>query len=548
MRTFLKLTTFIFLYVWNLCAYAQEITKLVAEAEKAIFAIYTYDEYGRVKGTGTGFFIDKQGVGVTNFHVLDKASKALIKLHNKEIYEVDKILRYDADKDLMVFSLKNTRRNDFKYLTIHKEIPPKASRVFVIGNPRGLESTYAEGNVSAIRDGEERGIIIQISAPVSPGSSGSPVMDMKGRVVGVVTSGITDGQNLNFSVASLEIPNLPKIKPVPLSFTNPDLVILNVIPPREHGLVYHSISFHKDNTIVYCSFTNVQMAYGEKMLIWAELNKKDHGIYLQDADNKQKYYILSSSVGDSRDNGTEVKLGENKTFKLVFPPIPPTIRRLNIIEGSGNSTWSVLNIDLNYYRKEGGSNLSNIYKEYGLLALADNDYDYALKYFAKNLSNNPNDSESYNLMAVIAHLMEENKYALQYITKAIQIKPDEDVYYMNRFRIYLSQGDESKAFDDLNLAIVSNPTQPDYYWYRAIMLIEKGKYQEAKKDLDVCILKEDNQYTFYLYRAICKLNLNQKLSACEDAQKALSLSPNDKEVKEFIRQNCLTKVKSKKKN
>jgi tetratricopeptide (TPR) repeat protein len=68
--------------------------------------------------------------------------------------------------------------------------------IVVIGSPNGLETTVSEGIISGIRKKDE----LQITAPISPGSSGSPVFNSKGEVIGVVTSSIDSGQNLNFAI------------------------------------------------------------------------------------------------------------------------------------------------------------------------------------------------------------------------------------------------------------------------------------------------------------------------------------------------------------
>jgi tetratricopeptide (TPR) repeat protein len=78
----------------------------------------------------------------------------------------------------------------------------------VYGSPLGLENTVSDGIVSAIRDIPDYGRIIQITAPISPGSSGSPVLNMQGEVIGIASFQMVEGQNLNFAIPSEKITSL----------------------------------------------------------------------------------------------------------------------------------------------------------------------------------------------------------------------------------------------------------------------------------------------------------------------------------------------------
>jgi tetratricopeptide (TPR) repeat protein len=109
-------------------------------------------------------------------------------------------------------------------LRISATMPEVGERVAVIGSPMGLEQTLSEGVVSAVRKIPDFGEILQITAPISPGSSGSPVVNMKGEVIGVATLQLVKGQNLNFAVPgnralalqqkAVKLPDAPTQPPV----------------------------------------------------------------------------------------------------------------------------------------------------------------------------------------------------------------------------------------------------------------------------------------------------------------------------------------------
>jgi len=163
----------------------------------------------RPLGYGSGFFINAKGHIITNYHVLGGAARAKVKTADDKIYPVIRILAEDHPTDLIMAAVAANTETPF--LPLSKTVPEVGERVVVIGSPKGLEWTVADGVVSALRDitqGRWRGKFVQTSAPISPGSSGSPVLDMKGEVIGVATFFIVAGQNLNFAIPGTRITGL----------------------------------------------------------------------------------------------------------------------------------------------------------------------------------------------------------------------------------------------------------------------------------------------------------------------------------------------------
>ena len=169
--------------------------------------VLTYTEDGNRLGQGTGFFIDKNGDVITNYHVLERASRSSIKLRNGEEYAVKGVAAEDPEGDLVKISV-DIPADKVTTLSLSPTVPLVGERVVVIGTPLGLDQTVSDGIVSAIREVPKFGKIIQMTAPISPGSSGSPVLNMKGEVVGVATFLLLAGQNLNFSVPAGRIQDM----------------------------------------------------------------------------------------------------------------------------------------------------------------------------------------------------------------------------------------------------------------------------------------------------------------------------------------------------
>jgi tetratricopeptide (TPR) repeat protein len=167
--------------------------KIYAEASKSVLLIYVKSTDDKIVAQGTGFLV-ANGKLITNKHVIR-----------------DGVPFIDLGGVRLPASVESTDDlNDIAILTIAAEIsaeplvfaenpPPPGSTVFAIGNPRGLEKSISTGVLSAVRN-DGRRELLQITTPISPGSSGGPVFNSSGKVIGVAVGSLEDGQNLNFAV------------------------------------------------------------------------------------------------------------------------------------------------------------------------------------------------------------------------------------------------------------------------------------------------------------------------------------------------------------
>lgn len=163
---------------------------------------------------GSGFFINREGYIVTNKHVLPDNTSAEIKTANGKIFKILQIARDDTDGDLAI-AATNATPQESNPVTINATLPQSGEKIIVIGSPLGLEQTVSDGIVSAIRQNQNGVNYIQITAPVSPGNSGGPLLNMRGEVIGVATFQYRTGQNLNFCVAASRIIDLQEGKQSP---------------------------------------------------------------------------------------------------------------------------------------------------------------------------------------------------------------------------------------------------------------------------------------------------------------------------------------------
>ncbi len=186
------------------CAYAQLSGQEVFQrCSPAVARVVAYDSNGQSVAQGSGFFISPDGLAVTNYHIIEKAQRVLILLENNASLAVESTIAIDKEGDL---ALVKVNGKGLPVITLSQSVLPEVgAEVFAIGNPEGLTNTLSGGLVSGIREAAQGIKIIQTTAPISPGSSGGPLIGVDGQAVGVTTAYLTQGQNLNFAVSSAHV-------------------------------------------------------------------------------------------------------------------------------------------------------------------------------------------------------------------------------------------------------------------------------------------------------------------------------------------------------
>lgn len=513
---------------------------IVKEAEQATFVIYTYDEYGTPKGIGSGFFIDKEGTGITNYHVLDGAVKAVLKTSDEEKYEINQVIASDRKWDIAKFTIKNDKNKTFNYLKFSNKEIEKGDKVYNISSPMGLEASVSEGIVSSLRSDGQHGNIIQVTAPISSGSSGSALLNHDGKVFAVATFKYNQGESLNFGVAineeKLDLLEENEFAKRNSKFNRKDnFIILNVPNSGDQNVVLNALEFKDDATIAYFSYTNLDMS-ADHMLIWTKLGEGDKGFLIHDLDNNKKYYITSSSIGTDKENGTSVPLASNYKFKVFFPPIKDIPSNIDIVEGYESKSWQFRNICIDEYKDNWEIDMNAYQKEYAYSNMHEGHLADAENLFLAMLDEDPEDLQALNAMGIISFVLENYSNAEAYFTKAIEAHPNNSIGYLNRSQIYQLRGDNQSALRDLTQA-VNNSAQPDDYYKRALLYIKLEEWEKAEKDLDKVIKTEDYKRTAdpYAFRAICKMKQRKREAACKDIEIAYNLT-NDKELEKTLQQ------------
>jgi S1-C subfamily serine protease len=155
---------------------ADSISEIIAKAKRAVVEIVTRDATGTPKDLGTGFFISPDGLVVTNLHVIEGADSMEAVGNNAATFLFERVVTQPVGVDLVVLKFDAA---DVPFLELgESSTAVEGQKVIVIGHPTSLAGTVSEGIIAAFRENRS---IIQITAPISPESSGSPVMDETGR-------------------------------------------------------------------------------------------------------------------------------------------------------------------------------------------------------------------------------------------------------------------------------------------------------------------------------------------------------------------------------
>jgi S1-C subfamily serine protease len=171
---------------------------LVTDLLNKSVTVYLYNEQGELEGLGSGVFVAEDKIA-TNYHVVDSFPDSIISVVNGSEKKLGcRILKLDKAHDVALLQFDGFRAEPIALASS----PPKiGENVIVAGSPEGLTGTISKGNISAFRDFKPYDFkLLQISAPISQGSSGGPVINEKGELLGITVSTFSEGQNLNFAV------------------------------------------------------------------------------------------------------------------------------------------------------------------------------------------------------------------------------------------------------------------------------------------------------------------------------------------------------------
>jgi S1-C subfamily serine protease len=193
---------------------------LIMRVKRAVVILTTYDERGYLISQGSGFFVAPDRI-ITNAHVINTAARAQIETFDGHTFHAQGAVAIDEKRDLALLQI-DAQASTATTLLIEDTIPAQGEEVFVVSNPRGSSWKVSSGAALATWNFQELGTLIRITAAISRGSSGGPVVNSEGRVVGIATMCLKRSEELYFAIPgkSISTLRLGTLMTFPLQRTN----------------------------------------------------------------------------------------------------------------------------------------------------------------------------------------------------------------------------------------------------------------------------------------------------------------------------------------
>ena len=494
----------------------QEIAK---KALDSTVLLVMEDINGQPLGVGSGFFVQPNQIA-TNFHVIEGAAHGTAKRVGQDtVFSIEGLTAIDEDRDLAIVQVSDAQVRSLPLAD--SDVVAVGDTVYVVGNPKGfLEGTFSHGLISAIRQLDARRLF-QLTAPISSGNSGGPVLNERGEVVGVAVAQVKDGQNLNFAVPSNYLRSLiDRVGTAkPLSDISNPLVKKGQATTAEtyliRGIVKSALGLHQDAIVAFEISLRLKSDYPEA---YAGLGKAKVGL--------GQY---SDAIADY---DTAIQLKPDYSDAYAGRGLAKT--------GLGHFADAIKDYDTAiqfepddaefYLRRAFAKDKSEQYT--GAIA----DYDAAILL-------EPDNAEFYVSRGFAKVKLEQYEDAIKDYDAAMRLKPDDAEVYGNRGMANAFSGRHAEAIKDYDLAILLNPDYDDAYADRGISKIHLGQYDSAINDLNTAsklrpdgfrdlikyldsLRKLRSDYPeVYVARGIMKINLRQYAAAIADFDTAIQFKP-----------------------
>ncbi len=445
------------------------IPKLIKMTKPIIVSITTYDKNGDPLGQGSGFFINNKGHIISNFHVFAGANKAIVKT-NFGKYKVTKYLAIDKNSDIILF--KTTFRGPVlqrREIKKAKHFPKVGEKIVAIGNPMGLELSASDGIVSAIRKKEPFGKVLQITSPISPGSSGSPVLNLRGEIIGIATFQMLHGQNLNFAVPIEKALKLKSSEELLLSRMDSlgSSVFKTLQSPLEQG---EFLVRQKD----YIS----AIPYLKEVISNNPLNAKAHyylGICLRETNSKNSISEFKRAI--DIDPGLE-----NIYYEMGLSYV-----EMNMLDGGLAAFKDQIRNNPQHFKALVG--LASIY-------LLKNMYEKA-RMRLEEAQNIDESVEMYNLLGMAYFALSKDMDAINAFDRAIELDKNNPISTIGIVKVFIKVENWSLGIKYINRGLLANPNSLELHLLKGLLALGNEDVLTSRIELEIIRKsKLKDKYTF----------------------------------------------------
>jgi len=480
------LTAFVVAQVEHPDKVGEVVTNLVKKVSPVVVIVYTYDSQGNAVGQGTGFFVSIDGTIITNYHVLKGTASAQIKTAADKTFPVKGIIAEDKENDLVKISI-DAKEITFPTVTLAKEDVEVGQRVVVIGGPLGLEGTVSDGIVSAVRDIPAFGKIIQMTAPISPGSSGSPVFNMRGEVVGIATLMLKEGQNLNFAIPVGKIEAIKPGKEVPFSeWATGNLEAwlksaeglyfrgLNALLSENYitALIYFQESVKQNSKNADAHFY-IGFCYSGLGRYQEEIEAYKQAIRIK-PDFAEAHFYMGVAYGIL--GRYQEEIDAYKQAIRINPDYAEAHYNMGVVYGKLGRYQDAIEAYKQAIRikPDFADAHYNMGVTYGKLGR----YQEAIEAFKQAIRIKPNDAEAHYNMGVTYGKLGRYQEAIEAFKQAIQIKPDLAEAHYNMGVLYGKLGRYQEAIETYKQAVRIKPDYAEAHCNMGVAYGQLGRYQE----------------------------------------------------------------------
>ncbi|MGH9879853.1 MAG: tetratricopeptide repeat protein [Pyrinomonadaceae bacterium] len=434
------------------------LPELVRRIKPSAVAIETFDVRGEKLSRGSGFFIDVDRI-VTNRHVIEGAFRAEVHSSTGTLFPVKGVLAVDAEGDIALLKV-DAPAGHIRPLSLDRTSPQEGESIVVIGNPFGLEGSVSNGIVSAVRDIPTFGRIIQITAPISPGSSGSPVVNMQGQVIGVATLQITGGQSVNFAIPSERISQLQIVPPMSLA----ELVVATGRNKRAKAvqLFRDGLSFlSKDDcekALPY--FEKAVESDGNYAEAWAQTGfcKEKLGRHAEAIDASKKAVSLRPSFESYFNIGLanyylKQYREASDAYRQAIRLDPYNSADAYYALGLVYRDWGKADEEIQAYKQaiRLRPDYTSAYERLGSRYIKSKKYSEAVEVFKQLTSVRPGDASAPNTLGEAYLELGKMNEAVEAFRQAIRLKPDFGRAYYNLGKCLLAMGNRDAAIEQYNI-------------------------------------------------------------------------------------------------